>query len=307
MYCLIMSVNPESTYRPHLAPEELAALGPKEDWVLLTQEVAFESIALANTYLRDRAIVADIETGEVRAELETEKNKVRFLEYKTANLEASRAQTEGRLQAIQEQLKADTPTVGILPNSAEFKKAFEALDLKNYTTVLAFIDLGHFSLFNNLGGHAFGNEAIRTTGACLGLYFRQADTIAYAGWSTKLNNSEVARLHGDEFVIALQTAKGTDKTEFIHAVQSRAHSLGEELSLYLPGAKKIPHFHVDIGAVIYDPTLTFEQNLELADTAMYVDKSAQCETLGCPDELRNRRGSRVKSTTSLPTNTEPVA
>lgn len=289
-----MSVLPESLPPIGQTPEEQAALGYQEDWILFTPEVAFANLVQANTSLRDRAIVAEIDYREARAEVDLERNKNSFTSYKVGNLVSRNGYLEQRLFDVERQLKADGIAAGILPNSAAFEEAFNALDLKKFTTVLAFVDLGHFKLFNDLVSHGFGNQAIRVTGSCLGLYFRETDTIAHANWSTTLNNSEVARLHGDEFAIALQAPKGTDETALIEAVRSRAHDLGRDLPLYLPQASSIPHFHVDIGATIYDPKLSFEENMEIADEAMYRDKEDQCKSLGCPEELQNRRTPRVK-------------
>ncbi len=123
----------------------------------------------------------------------------------------------------------------------------------NETGVLAFIDLDEFKQINDTYGHAAGDAVLRKIGQFLRRNIRTTD---YA-----------ARLGGDEF--ALLYVRGE------HArARERARELNEKLNgLVVPWEGHSIEVRASIGMASYDKDSTAMELLDLADRAMYRDKS----------------------------------
>ncbi|HEX6957878.1 MAG TPA: GGDEF domain-containing protein [Ferrovibrio sp.] len=120
---------------------------------------------------------------------------------------------------------------------------------------LAFLDLDCFKAINDRYGHAAGDSVLCQVAQRLRPAARAADFIA--------------RLHGDEFVLALSGAspeKATPRmTELINRIERQPLRFGDQL---IPLA-------LSYGLTSYDGTSTLDNLIRASDRAMYANKQAR--------------------------------
>lgn len=149
------------------------------------------------------------------------------------------------------------------PGFYETARGFlETCHQRSTAVTLAYLDLDHFKVVNDLRGHAAGDELIRETGALF------AEVVAEDGVG--------ARLGGDEFALLL--AGGPDEAaRVLDGLRKRVAALSPEGG---------PRIGVSIGAVtFYPPFPGLDRMVQTADEAMYTAKRSgrdRLHTLGRP-------------------------
>ncbi|MDO9560144.1 MAG: diguanylate cyclase [Bradyrhizobium sp.] len=119
------------------------------------------------------------------------------------------------------------------------------------------IDVDHFKLFNDLGGHAEGDRCLQQVAAAIRSALRSPDDI-------------VVRYGGEEFVVILPAA---DPSEAL-AVAERLRSAVSDLQIPHPGLGTGAVVTVSIGACAATPGENITDTIERADKLMYAAKKA---------------------------------
>lgn len=117
------------------------------------------------------------------------------------------------------------------------------------------IDVDHFKLFNDLGGHAEGDRCLQLVAAAIRSALRSPDDI-------------VVRYGGEEFVVILPAA---DSSETL-AVAERLRSAVSDLQIPHPGLGTGAFVTVSIGTCVATPTENITDTIERADKLMYAAK-----------------------------------
>ena len=124
------------------------------------------------------------------------------------------AQYQNNLKVREHELRnlAYFDTLTQLPNRQYFTKQLAksiALSSRQKTTMaIMFIDLDSFKRINDTLGHTYGDVVLKEVAARLTTQLRQSDTI---GYSNRENESQVARLAGDEFTLMLSDCGSSDQ------------------------------------------------------------------------------------------------
>ena len=117
------------------------------------------------------------------------------------------------------------------------------------------IDVDHFKLFNDLGGHAEGDRCLQLVAAAIRSALRSPDDI-------------VVRYGGEEFVVILPAA---DQSETL-AVAERLRSAVSDLQIPHPGLGPCAVVTVSIGTCVGAPAENINDTIERADKLMYAAK-----------------------------------
>ncbi len=117
------------------------------------------------------------------------------------------------------------------------------------------IDVDHFKLFNDLGGHADGDRCLQRVAAAIQSALRSPDDI-------------VVRYGGEEFVVILPAA---DQSEAL-AVAERLRAAVGDLHIPHPGLGTGAVVTVSIGACVATPGENITDTIERADKLMYAAK-----------------------------------
>ncbi len=123
------------------------------------------------------------------------------------------------------------------------------------TQALLFVDLDAFKRINDTYGHATGDAVLRAVGQGITSAVRDRDAIA--------------RIGGDEFIVAVRDAESTDELDEIVA---RVHLALRDAEDAIDQPVKI---RASIGAAVVLPTDNFDSLLSRADHAMYEVKRAR--------------------------------
>lgn len=129
-----------------------------------------------------------------------------------------------------------------------------------YTTHLLYIDLDSLKYINDTFGHAAGDAAIVQFARILVDTFRESDVIG--------------RLGGDEFVILIIDATEND----LESIRSRLQSNVDTHNLHVEPGHALA-FSMGVIRVEPESTITMEELLSQADTAMYKHKQSRKRTV----------------------------
>ncbi len=144
-----------------------------------------------------------------------------------------------------------------IPNRLFFFEDLEreiarAIKDERYGFGIAFLDLNDFKSMNDIHGHAFGDEYLKTFALLLS---EAADA-----------DHTVYRYAGDEFVAIVRNVRSYEKMTLI---LKRVVYIGAEFH----SVRDIPvSFAASIGSVLYTKGMTSKQMLDVADKAMYESK-----------------------------------
>jgi diguanylate cyclase (GGDEF)-like protein len=122
---------------------------------------------------------------------------------------------------------------------------------------LLMIDVDHFKLFNDHGGHAEGDRCLKLIAEALRRAMRSEDDL-------------VIRYGGEEFLVILQ---GADMTETLHAAERLRRAVGE-LHIPHPGLGSGRTVSISIGACTVAPSESISDALARADELLYEAKQA---------------------------------
>ncbi len=142
------------------------------------------------------------------------------------------------------------PLTGLL-NRRSLEAAVRDLSAEARPYAVAYGDLDHFKLLNDIHGHDTGDRALRLFARVL------RDSVR--------PNDIVARYGGEEFVVVLPDCTSTDAYTVIDRVRAR-----------LAQAQRggiVPSFTVSFGLALGQPDLAFGEIVELADAALLRAKS----------------------------------
>ncbi len=121
---------------------------------------------------------------------------------------------------------------------------------------MLFIDVDHFKSANDIGGHAYGDELLRSIAAAIGNEVRVSDVLCRYG--------------GDEFACLLGGTNTRGAAEIGERIRDAVEYLGK--SVVKPGMQPVT---VSIGvASVSDGSFTAEELVRRADEAVYIAKDA---------------------------------
>lgn len=143
------------------------------------------------------------------------------------------------------------PLTGLL-NRRSLEDAVGRLTADDSHYGVAFADLDHFKLLNDVHGHNVGDRALRAFAATLKTSLRPDDL--------------VGRWGGEEFVVILP---GCDEQEAIEAM----NRVREQLALEALEGSNVT-VTVSIGVAVRDPAEPFDQTVARADQALHAAKAA---------------------------------
>ncbi|MBI1843418.1 MAG: GGDEF domain-containing protein [Actinobacteria bacterium] len=140
------------------------------------------------------------------------------------------------------------PLTGLL-NRRSLEESVGGLTADDTPYAVAFADLDHFKLLNDVHGHDVGDRALRAFATMLKTSLRPDDL--------------VGRWGGEEFVVVLP---GCDQQQAIEAMDRVRAQLGSEA---LEGSTVT----VSVGVAVRDPAEAFDQAVARADQALHVAKT----------------------------------
>ncbi len=142
------------------------------------------------------------------------------------------------------------PLTGLL-NRRSLEAAVRDLSAEAHPYAVAYGDLDHFKLLNDIHGHDTGDRALRLFARVL------RDSVR--------PNDIAARYGGEEFVVVLPDCTSTE-----------AHTVIDRVRARLADAQRggiVPSFTVSFGLTLGQPDLAFGEIVELADAALLRAKS----------------------------------
>ncbi|MAD46631.1 MAG: hypothetical protein CMI02_09720 [Oceanospirillaceae bacterium] len=155
------------------------------------------------------------------------------------------------------QLVRTDPLTGCLNRQALYEELDNQLELYNrYKTPssILFIDLNDFKEINDSYGHIAGDETLRALANHINSHIRVTDILA--------------RYAGDEFVVVLP------QTNVREATQAAANLRGNVLTHTSQGRDFHVHFSIGVAFVGYPDVRNASSWIEIADQAMYLDKTS---------------------------------
>ncbi len=206
-------------------------------------------------------VLADARTFE---ELDAYRERLeRLVDERTAELQRAAAERERLLaevrvqgELLQRQSREDVLTG--LSNRRHFDECIltEIARAQRYghELSLALIDIDHFKRFNDLGGHALGDEVLRRIGAMLRGHFRVGDL--------------VARIGGEEFAVLLPETNRAGSLASLEQLRARVELDGpDELSAGLS-------ISISVGLALLREDETRDSLMQRADLRLYAAKTA---------------------------------
>jgi diguanylate cyclase (GGDEF)-like protein len=164
-----------------------------------------------------------------------------------------------RSLARNENLATTDPLTG-LANRRSLEEAAQTLTDGGHSYVVAFGDLDHFKLINDVHGHDVGDKALRLFARVLRDRVRPGDF--------------PARYGGEEFIVILPECSAADATGALDRVRA---SLAEALD-----ATALPPFTVSFGLSSPDAMRPFEDVVAEADEALLAAKAAGRDRVVAP-------------------------
>lgn len=161
---------------------------------------------------------------------------------------------------VQLQNQALTDSLTQLPNRTALYERLESLVKDSERSTINFgiglIDLDGFKNVNDTFGHRAGDDLLRQIAARLQKSLRKSDM--------------VARLGGDEFIIVVTHFHNSD--EFMKVLTKKYHYLKKPIAIYANKQVHQIQLSASIGACEWQPPLSVQQIISLADKAMYKSK-----------------------------------
>jgi len=151
------------------------------------------------------------------------------------------------------------PLTGLYNRRFFFENASKLLEIAkrdNKKLIVIFIDLDNFKQINDLYGHATGDAVLKKVGEILKKGFRNSDI--------------VARIGGDEFVIAILLGGSEENIKKI------IHRTREEIEKAIPGISFSYGY-----AKFPDDSDNIEELVKIADERMYEDKKRRKRCRRC--------------------------
>ncbi|MBE9535995.1 MAG: GGDEF domain-containing protein [Proteobacteria bacterium] len=138
-----------------------------------------------------------------------------------------------------------------------FEREMERAKRYNNSVAVIIVDVDHFKNFNDKNGHLLGDAALKMVASQLDKHLRQSDV--------------VARLGGEEFIIALTETPKADAVEVAEKLRNAIEMEPVDGEDSQPGGKLTATF----GVSAYPEDAEFATELiECADQALYVGKGA---------------------------------
>ena len=157
------------------------------------------------------------------------------------------------------------PLTGCLNRQALYEELEHQLELyRRYQTPcsLLFIDLNDFKQINDTFGHIAGDEALQALAEHIRQHIRATDILA--------------RYAGDEFVVVLPQSNVRDASLALRNLRNNV------LRHQTPTGEFPVHFSIGLAYVGYPDVADASSWIEVADQAMYLDKSAHAGTNKLP-------------------------
>ena len=136
-----------------------------------------------------------------------------------------------------------------LYNKTTFISKVSKLD--DNDNVIIMIDIDDFKKINDTLGHNYGDKILIMVGNILKDFFRHSDIIS--------------RFGGDEFLVLLKDININDSEKLLN-------NLKEKINMHFIN-EDIGNLSISIGACNYDLNLSYEDNLEKVDEALYKSKN----------------------------------
>ncbi len=184
---------------------------------------------------------------------------------------------------VELQKQALTDPLTKLPNRAAIYERLDSLVTDSERSSINFgvglVDLDHFKKINDTLGHRAGDDLLRQISARLQKNLRKSDM--------------VARLGGDEFVVLVTHYRSSE--DFLGVLTKKQHILHDPISLYAHNQIHQVSLMASFGACEWQPGLSSQQLISLADKAMYRSKEqGKGEIILAPtDEIISNRASTI--------------
>jgi len=149
---------------------------------------------------------------------------------------------------------------------------------------VVFIDLKDFKQVNDIHGHAVGDKVIKGTAEILQktLRTRGEHPDVISNEPQYIEDEKEGRLGGDEFAIIVDLEPGIDNRDTDLTPQQRLDRIRDRIFENLELRPDLTEIGVgmSIGGAVWAPGMTGETLLNLADGAMYANKTQQIEQNG---------------------------
>lgn len=133
--------------------------------------------------------------------------------------------------------------------------------------VIMSYDLVGFGVINKAKGHEFGDQFLSEFGNLLNSVIRQPDAFGNVDINAQFINPEYAyRTGGDEFASLLTGIVDTGNIDLTQLTRDKIHLIlkNPDLKLLLK-ENDIPQFGVRAGAAVLDRSITYKDNMDMAD------------------------------------------
>jgi len=172
-------------------------------------------------------------------------------------LERLRLELSSLKHEIEMSLYTHDPLIGAI-NRADMlptlRELHEMVKRQSQKCVLAMLDLDHFKTVNDKYGHPAGDKVLSGTVHYITEHLRPYD--------------KLFRYGGEEFVLCTQQTELTDGYERMESLRKGIAELPIDV-----GRRDPINITVSFGVAALDPSVSIEQCLERADTALYTAKS----------------------------------